>query len=109
MRDYRTPNPLGRCRMESQARPKPKHAFAAVLEEGVRHDFDTQDEFDGFIAGTKHRDQARQAREAAKGAKRPTDADVQALKAKTDKIDRELKELARRHRLEPYSRELFAK
>lgn len=95
--------------MESQPGPKPKHAFAAVLEEGERHDFDTEDEFDRFIAGTKHRDQARAALKAAKAAKQPADSDVRAIKAKTEKIDRELRALAQQQGLEPYSPELFAK
>ena len=95
--------------MESQPGPKPKHAFAVVLEDGERHDFDSEDEFDRFVADNEHRDQVRRNLEAAKGAKRPTDADVRDLKSKTERIDRELKALARRHGLEPHSRELFAK
>lgn len=95
--------------MESQSAKKPEHLIGVVLEDGERHDFDTEDEFDRFIADTEHHEQVREARKAAKGAKRPTDADVQELKTKTGKIDSELKKLAQELRREPYSREVFEK
>jgi hypothetical protein len=95
--------------MESQSAKKPEHLIGVMLEDGKRHDFDTEDEFDTFIARTEHHEQVREARKAAKEAKRPTDAEVRDLKAKTGKIDSELKDLAKRHQLEPNSRMLFAK
>jgi len=82
-------------------------AFAAVLDDGECHEFETQESFDAFIAGTPHGASVKRARDAAGRARRPNDADVKALKAKTDKIDRELTARAERLGLAPYSRELF--
>lgn len=93
--------------MESRPGETATPAFAAVLEDGERHDFDTKDAFDRFIAGTRYGDQVGRTRDAAGGATRPTPADVQAVKAKTGKIDRELTALAKRLGLAPNSRELF--
>src|SRR5215210_3715752 len=93
------------ARPEETARP----GYIAVLDDGKRHEFETQEAFDTFIAGTHHRESVKRTRDAAGRAKRPTADDVSDLKAKTDRISRELDALAQRLQLPPNSPELFAR
>jgi hypothetical protein len=95
--------------METRPAEPARPAFTVLLDDGKRHEFETQEAFDTFIAGTHHRESVERTRHAAGRAKQPKDADVQALKKKTDKIARELDALARRAHLPPNSRELFAR
>jgi hypothetical protein len=93
--------------MESRQGKTARPAVAAVLDTSERHDFDTLEAFHRFIAGTRHGDAVRRTRDAAGRSKPLKPADVETLKTKTYKIERELSALAERTGLAPNSRELF--
>ena len=93
--------------MDSRPVETAGRAYLAVLDDGKRHEFDSQEAFDTFIAGTRHGESVKRTRAAAARARQPDAADVEVLKAKTEKIDRELNALAAQLGLAPYSRELF--